>query len=262
MDTSSADMGSHDVGGHSDASPSGQEIEGTVQDIVTSVQGVGSRHRFVARGNSALCAEAWGGVAACALPFDHSYHFSDEDHPYMDGGGVLEGRCSWGLQVGARMFEPCGWPRGWVGHGGMLPRQPVPLQTSREWHNEHIRVPDEDLSAAGGSRFLLAGLSNYRPGAAPEEEGWRRVLDALAGSGQEVTSGPWPVRLYVLRDDWAEDEKKVVRLLTAALMLGDEWCLQSERMGSARWVLFTWGRWAGLSRESVSDEMVAEYDHT
>lgn len=59
-----------------------------------------SRHRFV-RGQGLGCAEAFGGVARCALPVDAPVHWRDNEHPYKPVVGV----------------EGCGYVR--VGDGRM-----------------------------------------------------------------------------------------------------------------------------------------------
>ena len=46
-----------------------------------------SRHRFV-RGRGLLCAEAFGGVAQCALPVSAPVHWRDDEHPFKPVVGV------------------------------------------------------------------------------------------------------------------------------------------------------------------------------
>jgi hypothetical protein len=218
-------------------------------------------HRYKTFSNDIdSCQEGFGGPARCALPRLADVHYSDTYHPltrvYPD-----DQRCSWRNQGGP-------------GHCGREARDPA--------HDVgQVRPPDEDyapnprpyLPRPGAyvepptERLPVLNMvdlaedaakiqMHFEEASSPAEEksapAWERVVAALR-ERKELTSGPWPVRLYDLSAPGAW--RPYMDLLGALGRLHEAYTAGVWWLDDRRWAWVTWSYLDGMSVDYCAEEI-------
>jgi hypothetical protein len=243
-----------------------------------------------------LCEERFGGVAACALPPESPWHWSDADHPYIwpSDDGV---NCVWLTDHG----EPCGLgpeddrhkngselpaPRIVVQFEGTVPpprlREAETVQLDLAEHLEDLAAEGErerrELPLYGGdspdggtwgghvdgseySWGLNAEASVRSEMASVAAAEWERAVEWLTSEDTELKYGPWPVRKFVLMDMNGDALVEMRACLGALDALEKEYVVAVTRSEGApyRVALVTWDMLLGLSVEAACDELAALY---
>lgn len=216
------------------------------------------RHRFEGFALSMGCKANFGGAAQCRQPYVSGVHYSDGQHPFRAVEGYPD--CGWRRQEEPLVGVACGAMTDMAMHDLKLKTSPPsPVQK---------RPPDEDYFGVPSVGF--DGSVTFEPAVkpVPVRKPWERAARSLAGlDAAPVTTGPWPARRYWLSDEavpGAGAEELMWMCLGALVTTGERWTatgIVSEEKGEmGLWVTVTWGRFFGLSGETIADEITLEFD--
>jgi hypothetical protein len=254
-----------------------------------------TRHRFAGVHLDALCAQSFGGVVRCNLPFASDWHYADQEHPFTPSQDYPD-ECAWPMQQGdgGRCCGDVSAPE------HQLPPAPKsevvaePITMTMEyaaeeppterlavapgWGNGHVYPPDEDALAQdadayrwNGGPFAGSGPAEHKeePQPSVNEEAprpeWSFAVEWLQSEEVSLNYGPWPVRKFLLCDEASgnsADERWVYEEYLASLdKLGQEYAVDVYRpLGRAwRFAMVTWSWAYGMDTPDICTELAAAY---
>lgn len=212
-----------------------------------------------------LCADDFGGVARCALPYDSGYHWQDNDHPYRDpGAGAADSGCVWVMRTGTK----CEAPRESFVHNTFpdveKPIVPGPVQYEIPViPGSYIEPPDAPsrppLPQYGGDYPEGVGVEACAMPA--PEEGWERAVRWLTDHSVDLRYGPWPVRKFIMNDGAEGRGAELWQMVDALESLDTEYCVRVDRPEGApyRVALLTWAHFLGFDIDIIVSELHAAY---